>query len=111
MDTHRTTPGPGPLLSAVERLEQTPRADGPIDALRKAVRALPLGPARDLLHGRPLGHPAHPLLVQVPIGTWLSAAVLDLLPGRGRGAARGGGVGRAGGGGAAAGGGGGGGGG
>ncbi|MEU3312250.1 Rieske 2Fe-2S domain-containing protein [Streptomyces sp. NPDC048387] len=82
MDTHRTTTGPGPLLSAVERLEQAPQADALIDRLRKAVRALPLGPARDLLHGRPLGHPAHPLLVQVPIGTWLSAAVLDLLPGR-----------------------------
>ncbi|MEU3403561.1 Rieske (2Fe-2S) protein [Streptomyces sp. NPDC006670] len=84
MDTHRMTPGPGPLLSLVERLEQAPQADALIGGLRKAVRALPLGPARDLLHGRPLGHPAHPLLVQVPIGTWLSATVVDLLPGRRR---------------------------
>ncbi|MFD5421253.1 Rieske 2Fe-2S domain-containing protein [Streptomyces sp. NPDC127069] len=84
MDTHRTTPGPGPLLCALERIEQAPQADALIDGLRKGVRALPLGPARDLLHGRPLGHPAHPLLVQVPIGTWLSATVLDLLPGRAR---------------------------
>ncbi|MEU8437553.1 Rieske 2Fe-2S domain-containing protein [Streptomyces sp. NPDC029216] len=87
MDTHRMTSGPGPLLTAVERIEAAPQADALIDGLRKAVRALPLGPARDLLHGRPLGHPAHPVLVQVPIGTWLSAAVLDLLPERRRAAA------------------------
>ncbi|MEW1632476.1 Rieske (2Fe-2S) protein [Streptomyces sp. NPDC093801] len=86
MDTHRRTPGPGPLLAAVERVEQAPQADALIGGLRRAVRALPLGPARDLLHGRPLGHPAHPLLVQVPVGTWLSAGVLDLLPGRQRAA-------------------------
>ncbi|MCB5178773.1 Rieske 2Fe-2S domain-containing protein [Streptomyces antimicrobicus] len=77
-----TSPGPGPVLTAVERLEQASQADPLIELLRRAVRAVPLGPARDLLHGRPLGHPAHPLLVQVPIGTWLSAAVLDLLPGQ-----------------------------
>ncbi|MFC9296742.1 Rieske 2Fe-2S domain-containing protein [Streptomyces sp. NPDC057011] len=91
MDTYRMTPevaaaGPGPLLAAVERLEQWPGADVLIGRIRTAVRAVPLGPARDLLHGRPLGHPVHPLLVQVPIGTWLSAAVLDLLPGRHDGA-------------------------
>ncbi|MFJ6794981.1 Rieske 2Fe-2S domain-containing protein [Streptomyces sp. NPDC091268] len=74
--------GPGPLLAAVERLEQASRADPLIGLIRRAVRAAPLGPVRDLLHGRPLGHPAHPLLVQVPLGTWLSAAVLDLLPGQ-----------------------------
>ncbi|GAA0286297.1 hypothetical protein GCM10010302_25710 [Streptomyces polychromogenes] len=87
MEKHRTTPGPGPLLAAVDRLERAPQADALIAGLRSAVRALPLGPVRDLLHGRPLGHPAHPLLVQVPIGTWLSAAVLDLLPERHRAAA------------------------
>ncbi|MFJ8164247.1 Rieske 2Fe-2S domain-containing protein [Streptomyces sp. NPDC096136] len=91
MDTPRTASartgaGPGPLLAAVECLEQSPQADGLIEAVRRAVRAVPLGPVRDLLHGRPLGHPAHPLLVQVPIGTWLSASVLDLVPGRRAGA-------------------------
>jgi nitrite reductase/ring-hydroxylating ferredoxin subunit/uncharacterized membrane protein len=55
-----------------------------IDGLRRGVRALPLGRGRDLLHGRWLGHPVHPLMVQVPIGSWLSAAVLDLRPGRSR---------------------------
>ncbi|MGW4687102.1 Rieske 2Fe-2S domain-containing protein [Streptomyces sp. NPDC004244] len=78
--------GPGPLLSAVERLERAPYADPLIRTLRRAVRAVPLGPVRDVLHGRPLGHPAHPLMVQIPIGTWLSAALLDLGPGRCRAA-------------------------
>ncbi|MEV5546555.1 Rieske (2Fe-2S) protein [Streptomyces sp. NPDC052309] len=69
------------LLDAVER---NTRTDSVIDVLGRAVRSLPLGDVRDLLHGRWLGHPVHPLMVQVPIGSWLSAAVLDLRPGRSR---------------------------
>ncbi|WP_327293980.1 MULTISPECIES: Rieske 2Fe-2S domain-containing protein [unclassified Streptomyces] len=57
-----------------------------ISPVQRVVRALPLGPARDVLHGRQLGHPLHPLLVQIPMGAWLSAAVLDLVPGRERSA-------------------------
>ena len=38
-------------------------------------------PVRDLLHGVPVGHPVHPVLVQVPLGAWFSAALLDALPG------------------------------
>ncbi|MEU4657484.1 Rieske 2Fe-2S domain-containing protein [Streptomyces sp. NPDC023723] len=76
--------GQNRVLWLLDALERTPRADRVIDALGKGVRALPLGSARDALHGRWLGHPLHPLLVQVPIGSWLSAAVLDLCPGRSR---------------------------
>ncbi|MEZ5202062.1 MAG: hypothetical protein R2742_12490 [Micropruina glycogenica] len=36
----------------------------------------------DALRGRPLGHALHPVLVQVPIGAVLSAAVLDVVQGR-----------------------------
>ncbi|MEW2512436.1 Rieske (2Fe-2S) protein [Streptomyces sp. NPDC046870] len=72
------------LLRLLDRLEREPRADAVIDGVRKGVQALPLGDGRDLLHGRWLGHPVHPLMVQVPIGSWLSAAVLDLYPGRSR---------------------------
>lgn len=35
-----------------------------------------------LLHGEPLGHPAHPLLTDVPIGFWTTASVLDLVGGQ-----------------------------
>ncbi|CAL9576174.1 3-phenylpropionate_cinnamic acid dioxygenase ferredoxin subunit [Streptomyces sp. enrichment culture] len=71
-------------LWLMERLENRPWADPVIDALRTGVRALPLGGGRDLLHGKWVGHPVHPLMVQVPIGSWLSAGVLDLRPGRSR---------------------------
>ncbi|WP_189343408.1 Rieske (2Fe-2S) protein [Streptomyces thermoviolaceus] len=87
----RTTPS-RPLVRQnrivwlLDRLEREPRADAVIEALRKGIRRLPLGDRRDLLHGRWLGHPVHPLMVQVPVGSWLSAAVLDLYPGRSRGA-------------------------
>ena len=35
----------------------------------------------NLLHGVPLGHPAHPPLTDVPVGCWMAATTLDLLPG------------------------------
>ncbi|MET7942500.1 DUF2231 domain-containing protein [Streptomyces sp. NPDC005302] len=91
MDTHAaplpdagsafTQGGPSAAwLSTVARIERSSVADPAIRALQRAVRSLPLGEARDLLRGRPLGHPVHPVLVQVPIGCWLSAAVLDVVP-------------------------------
>ncbi|WP_372487556.1 Rieske 2Fe-2S domain-containing protein [Streptomyces lomondensis] len=80
----RRLPRQNRVLWLLDRLEREPRADAVIDTLRRGVRALPLGRGRDVLHGRWLGHPVHPLLVQVPIGSWLSAALLDLRPGRSR---------------------------
>jgi len=38
----------------------------------------PLGPIKDLLHGRWLGHPLHAALTDVPIGALVVAVVLDL---------------------------------
>ncbi|MFJ1869226.1 DUF2231 domain-containing protein [Streptomyces sp. NPDC088097] len=68
-------------LRGLDRVEQSTKADPVIRVLQKRIRSLPLGGARDLLRGRPLGHPVHPVLVQVPIGCWLSAAVADFVPG------------------------------
>ncbi|WP_051716004.1 Rieske 2Fe-2S domain-containing protein [Streptomyces sp. NRRL S-475] len=76
--------GQNRMLWLLDALERDPRADAAIDVLTRTVRAFPLGRARDVLHGRWLGHPLHPLMVQVPIGSWMSAAVLDLRPGRSR---------------------------
>jgi uncharacterized membrane protein len=45
------------------------------------------GPARDALAGEWLGHALHPVLTDLPIGTWTSATLLDVLgAGRWRGA-------------------------
>jgi nitrite reductase/ring-hydroxylating ferredoxin subunit len=82
--TQRRQMGQNRILWLLDRLEREPRADALIDAARRRVRSLPLGRGRDVLHGRWLGHPVHPLMVQVPIGSWLSAAVLDLRPGHSR---------------------------
>jgi nitrite reductase/ring-hydroxylating ferredoxin subunit/uncharacterized membrane protein len=66
----------------LKRLEQARSLDPVSDSLQKAVMTLvrPQG-LRNFLHGTWLGHPLHPVLVQVPVGAFLSAAVLDLVPG------------------------------
>ncbi|MER6301736.1 Rieske (2Fe-2S) protein [Kitasatospora sp. NPDC001539] len=55
--------------------------DSPAGPLANAAESLPLGPYRDALHGVWLGHPLHPALVQLPLGCWTSAALLDFSPG------------------------------
>lgn len=73
---------PLPALELVARLEDADWLDPLAKSVRKVVRNV-VRPAwaRDLLHGVPLGHPVHPLAVQVPLGAWVSAAVLDAAPG------------------------------
>lgn len=70
-------------LDAPGRWEQLDTVIGPV---QRVVRGLPLGRFRDVLHGLPIGHPLHPALVQLPMGAWMSAAVLDTVPGTRRGA-------------------------
>ena len=50
------------------------------------VRALPAGPRADALHGVPIGQPAHPAIVRVPLGCWGSAVLLDMFSGTERAA-------------------------
>jgi nitrite reductase/ring-hydroxylating ferredoxin subunit/uncharacterized membrane protein len=72
------------LLSGLERSASLdPLGDRLQSAVHATVRRQSL---RDLLHGVWLGHPLHPALVQVPVGAFLSAAILDLLPGQRRAA-------------------------
>jgi nitrite reductase/ring-hydroxylating ferredoxin subunit len=66
------------LMSYLERAKGLDRLIAPV---QRAARLLPPGRARDALHGVWLGHPLHPVLVQVPLGTWLSASLLDVWPG------------------------------
>jgi nitrite reductase/ring-hydroxylating ferredoxin subunit len=66
------------LISSLERAKFLDRLAGPG---QRAARVLPPGKVRDALHGVWLGHPLHPVLAQVPVGTWLSASLLDAWPG------------------------------
>jgi len=69
------------------RIEQASGLDRLGDRLARALQSrIRTTRTRDALHGVWLGHPLHPTLVQVPLGAWLSAAVLDLLPGQRRAA-------------------------
>jgi nitrite reductase/ring-hydroxylating ferredoxin subunit len=69
------------LLVVLDRVADVSAFDRVIEPARRAVRAV-LRPqaVRDFLHGTWLGHPLHPVLVHVPVGSWLSAGVLDLVP-------------------------------
>lgn len=65
-------------FDSIDRLERAAVLDkvaGPVRSLLQ--KALPSQRIRDLLHGVWLGHPAHPMLVQLPIGSWVSAGFLD----------------------------------
>jgi Predicted membrane protein (DUF2231) len=68
-------------MQPISRLEQDSRLDGLISAGQRIARLIKPGKVRDALHGRWLGHPLHPMLVQAPVRTWLSASVLDFTGG------------------------------
>ena len=73
-----------PLLhEAVEQIGKVEALDPPAKRIGKVVRSA-LGPGRlkDALSGTWLGHALHPLLTDIPIGTWTSALVLDIAGGR-----------------------------
>jgi len=72
------------LISSLERARALDRLVGPA---QRAARLLRPGRVRDALHGVWLGHPLHPVLAQVPAGTWLSASLLDAWPGSSPGTA------------------------
>ncbi|WP_159945507.1 MULTISPECIES: Rieske 2Fe-2S domain-containing protein [unclassified Nocardiopsis] len=65
----------------VRVIERDERLDPAVSTLKNLAGRIPAGTVRDLLHGVQLGHPAHPILVQLPIGTWMAAVLLDMLPG------------------------------
>ena len=68
------------LAEAVGRLDGL---DGPAEAVAGKVRgAFDPGPVKDAISGAWLGHALHPLLTDLPIGTWTSATLLDLFGGR-----------------------------
>jgi nitrite reductase/ring-hydroxylating ferredoxin subunit len=69
------------LMGILDRVADVTTLDKVIDPARRVVQgALRPQALKDFLHGSWLGHPLHPVLVQVPVGTWLSAGLLDLIP-------------------------------
>jgi nitrite reductase/ring-hydroxylating ferredoxin subunit/uncharacterized membrane protein len=77
-----------PPLGNVDRLENATFLDPVVNLLRDLANTVIQPQAlRDVLHGVPIGHPVHPVAVQVPIGAWVSASILDFVPGQQRAAA------------------------
>jgi nitrite reductase/ring-hydroxylating ferredoxin subunit/uncharacterized membrane protein len=84
--------------TAIERVQQADWLDRAGDPLANAVHgAYEAGGAagqqlKNMAHGTWLGHPLHPVLTDIPIGAWMTAAVLDVAeaqfddPGYGRAA-------------------------
>src|SRR5919205_3051613 len=69
------------LMGFLDRFADVSTFDKAIDPARRAVLAALKPPAlKDFLHGTWLGHPLHPVLVQVPVGSWISAGLLDAIP-------------------------------
>lgn len=70
MNVHR-------VLGSIERLEVL---DASAEAgSRVAGRLIGRGRFARALRGSWLGHPVHPLLITIPIGTWMVSAVFDLV--------------------------------
>jgi len=74
--TSDTAPLPSRLAEAVAASPLAARLTGPLERLAGLIPSD--GPLESVLRGRPLGHPLHPALSDVPIGLWTSAVVLDL---------------------------------
>jgi uncharacterized membrane protein len=72
------------LERPVQRLSELRSLDGPAVTIQRAVgKAVPhTSRLKELLSGAWLGHPLHPVLTDVVVGTWTSAFLLDLIPTR-----------------------------
>jgi nitrite reductase/ring-hydroxylating ferredoxin subunit len=69
------------LMGILDRVADLDTFDKVIEPARRAVlSALKPQALKNALHGTWLGHPLHPVLVQVPVGSWISAGLLDAIP-------------------------------
>jgi len=73
------------LDALIDRVERTTVLDPVVNRLAPAIQQrLDSVPAlRSALSGTAAGHPLHPVLVTVPLGSWLAASYLDLTAGKG----------------------------
>ncbi|MDQ3876614.1 MAG: Rieske 2Fe-2S domain-containing protein [Actinomycetota bacterium] len=64
-----------------ERLAKVGALDTPARALAAVAGRIGPGKIKDALSGTWLGHALHPFLTDLPIGTWTSATILDVIGG------------------------------
>jgi uncharacterized membrane protein len=76
--TIERTPTDAPAAQPAERIAAITSLDAPAGVLANLSERWQ-GALADLARGKPLGHPLHPALTDLPIGFWTSSFVLDLL--------------------------------
>ena len=69
------------MHDVAERLGKVESLDRLAEKLAAVVEKIGPGRLKDALSGTWLGHALHPFLTDLPIGTWTSAAVLDVVGG------------------------------
>jgi nitrite reductase/ring-hydroxylating ferredoxin subunit len=66
-----------------DRIAHLEPLDPVAEPIAKKVRdLLPGGPVKDALSGTFLGHALHPVMQLAPLGTWMSAVILDVIGGK-----------------------------
>ena len=78
VDLSLMKPKPRLLEKIVLAVENATRLDPIANIGQKLTGRLGPGPVKDALSGTVFGHPLHPAMVAVPIGSFVGAAVLDL---------------------------------
>ena len=66
----------------IRRIEAADALDRIAERARDVLEPLSTGTSGDALRGRWLGHALHPMLTDLPIGCWTSAALLDVVGGK-----------------------------
>jgi nitrite reductase/ring-hydroxylating ferredoxin subunit/uncharacterized membrane protein len=74
------------VATVLDRVERATALDRPANIVLKGLQKLLPQRLSNALHGVWLGHPFHPAVVVVPLGSWLGASVLDLADREGRAA-------------------------
>jgi uncharacterized membrane protein len=68
-------------MRLISRLEQESRLDRLVSAGQRAARLIRPGRLRDNAARGLAWSPLHPMLIQAPVGVWISASILDLARG------------------------------
>jgi nitrite reductase/ring-hydroxylating ferredoxin subunit/uncharacterized membrane protein len=63
-------------------IEQAEFLEEPSIRVSEWLSKLYPGVFKDIASGTPLGHPAHPMLTDLPIGFWVASLILDLVGGK-----------------------------